>query len=347
MYYWPASFNSPMDNSIFQFILEKEKIEFALFTRSLKLSVWSDNLHAYLSSDLELHADLNISDLFSELEGYEDIFKEMITNETEPLVLDRIEKYTFSQKSPADLNCERDFYSLEVFPYCGQIMFILRDVSKEANLEKTIMQRRNELDLANVSLIKELRNANEELVQAYISTLEGWAHALELRDYETEGHSRRVVEMTRKMGRWMGIEEEDLKYYCYGALLHDIGKMGIPDSILKKPASLDEEEWEIMKQHPIFALDMLLPIKYLAKSLEIPYYHHEKWDGSGYPKGLKGEEIPLSARIFSIIDVYDALNSKRPYRKAQSKESTIQYLREQSGKQFDPKIVELFLSHIE
>lgn len=335
-----------MDNKFFQFILEKEKIEFALFTRSLKLSVWSDNLYTYLSSNLELHADLKISDLFSELEGYEDIFKKMITDETEPLILDRIEKYNLSQKLPADLVSEREFYSLEVFPFNGQILFILRDVTMEANLEKTIMQRRNELDLANVSLIKELRKANEDLVQAYISTLEGWAHALELRDYETEGHSRRVVEMTKKMGKWMGIEEEDLQYYCYGALLHDIGKMGIPDSILKKPANLDEEEWEIMKRHPIFALDMLLPIKYLAKSLEIPYYHHEKWDGSGYPEGLKGEEIPLSARIFSIIDVYDALNSKRPYHKAQSKESIIQYLRDQSGKQFDPKIVEVFLSHI-
>jgi len=335
-----------MDNHFFQFILEKEKIEFALFTRSLKLSVWSDNLHTYLSSDLELHADLKISDLFSELEGYEDIFKEMITDETEPLILDRIEKYTLSQKLPAELVSEREFYSLEVFPYNGQILFILRDVTKEANLEKTIMQRRNELDLANVSLIKELRKANEDLVQSYISTLEGWAHALELRDYETEGHSRRVVEMTKKMGKLMGIEEEDLQYYCYGALLHDIGKMGIPDSILNKPAGLDDEEWEIMKRHPIFALDLLLPIKYLAKSLEIPYCHHEKWDGSGYPKGLKGEEIPLSARIFSIIDVYDALNSKRPYRKAKSKESIIQYLRDQSGKQFDPKIVEVFISHI-
>lgn len=289
---------------------------------------------------------MGISELFSELEGYDDVFTEMSKNETPPLILDRIEKRTHSNINPGDLFTEHEFYSLEVYSYHEQILFILRDVTKEANLEQTIMQRRNELDLVNASLIKELRQANEDLVQAYISTLEGWAHALELRDVETEGHSRRVVDLTKKMGIWMGIKEEDLQYYCYGALLHDIGKMGIPDSILRKPALLDDQEWEIMRQHPIFAFDLLLPIKYLDKALEIPHYHHEKWDGSGYPNGLKGEEIPLSARIFSIVDVYDALSSKRPYRNAQSKESIKQYLLDQSGKQFDPKIVEVFLSHI-
>jgi len=167
--------------------------------------------------------------------------------------------------------------------------------------------------------------------------------AMELRDHETSGHTRRVADTTVKLARMMDFEEEKLNHVRRGALLHDVGKIGIPDSILFKPGKLTEEEWEIMRRHPVMAYQMLSSIEYLRPALNIPYYHHEKYDGSGYPNGLKGDEIPLEARIFAIIDVYDALNSDRPYRKAWTKDKTVAYIKEQSGKHFDPQVVEVFL----
>ena len=178
---------------------------------------------------------------------------------------------------------------------------------------------------------------------AYDTTLEGWARALELRDQETEGHSKRVVELTLVLARALGIPNEERIHIRRGALLHDIGKMGIPDSILQKPGKLSDEEWGIMRQHPVHAFNLLAPIQFLKPALDIPYYHHEKWDGTGYPQGLKGKQIPLPARIFAIVDVYDALRSDRPYREAWSQEKIIEHLREQSGKHFDPEVVKAFL----
>lgn len=164
-----------------------------------------------------------------------------------------------------------------------------------------------------------------------------------MRDKETEGHTLRVTEMTLQLAHNMGINEAELVHVRRGALLHDIGKMGIPDSILLKPASLNDEEMETMRKHPAFAYEMLSPITFLRQSLNIPYCHHEKWDGTGYPRGLKGEQIPLEARIFAVVDVWDALRSDRPYRPAWSEEKALEYIREQSGKHFDPKVVETFL----
>jgi HD-GYP domain-containing protein (c-di-GMP phosphodiesterase class II) len=163
-----------------------------------------------------------------------------------------------------------------------------------------------------------------------------------MRDKNTEGHSERVTEMTLQLARILSVGDEDMEHIRRGALLHDMGKIGIPDSILLKPGSLNEEEWEVMRTHPIRSYELLSPIPYLRPALEIPYCHHEKWDGSGYPRGLKGEEIPLSARIFAIVDVYDALMSDRPYRPAWTKERALDHIREQSGKHFDPKVVEAF-----
>ena len=183
-----------------------------------------------------------------------------------------------------------------------------------------------------------------DLMHAYETTLEGWAHALELRDQETEGHARRVVQMTVDLARAFGFGEDELVHVRRGSLLHDIGKMGIPDSVLLKPGTLNEREWEIMRQHPEYAYHLLQPIVYLRPALDIPYCHHEKWDGSGYPRGLKGEEIPFVARLFAIVDVWDALRSDRPYRKAWAAEKTRQYLVEQSGRHFDPRVVGVFLS---
>jgi PAS domain S-box-containing protein len=195
----------------------------------------------------------------------------------------------------------------------------------------------------NAELFEDLQRSNVELTLAYDTTLKGWAHALELRDHETEGHTRRVTEMTLRLARAMGMSEAELVHVRRGALLHDIGKIGVSDTILLKPGPLTDEEWQIMRRHPTYAYELLLPIHYLRPALDIPYCHHEKWDGTGYPQGLEGEEIPLAARIFAVVDVWDALLSDRPYRPAWSEERVIEYLREEAGKHFDPQVVEVFL----
>ena len=187
-----------------------------------------------------------------------------------------------------------------------------------------------------------LEQVHLQLLAAYDATIEGWSRAMDLRDKETEGHTQRVTLLSEKLARLAGVSEVGLIFFRRGALLHDIGKLGVPDAILLKPDKLTAEEWDIMRQHPQYAYDMIHPIEYLRPALDIPYCHHEKWDGSGYPRGLKGEEIPLAARIFAIIDVWDALTSDRPYRPAWDEEKTWEYINEQSGKHFDPHIVELF-----
>jgi putative nucleotidyltransferase with HDIG domain len=197
--------------------------------------------------------------------------------------------------------------------------------------------------LDNAQMFENVQNVNMELSLAYEATIEGWSRAMDLRDEETEGHTQRVAEMAVTLARVMGFDGEELLHVRRGALLHDIGKIGVPDHILHKKDDLTEEEWQIMRQHPKFAYEMLLPISYLRQSLDIPYKHHERWDGSGYPQGLAGDHIPLSARIFAVVDVYDALTSDRPYRNAWTHEQTIQYIREHSGKHFDPFVVEKFI----
>jgi putative nucleotidyltransferase with HDIG domain len=182
---------------------------------------------------------------------------------------------------------------------------------------------------------------------AYDTTLAGWSQALELRDHETEGHSERVMKGAVQLAQELGLPAGDIDHLRRGALLHDIGKMGIPDSILGKPGPLTEEEWVIMRKHPVLAYQLLQPIEFLHPALDIPYCHHEKWDGSGYPRGLKGEEIPLAARIFSIVDVWDAMLSDRPYRRGLPKEEALAYIREQAGKHFDPCIAQIFLDSME
>jgi len=199
----------------------------------------------------------------------------------------------------------------------------------------------------NSLMFEDLQRSHLELSLAYDATIEGWSRALDLRDKETEGHTQRVTELSVRLAAKIGLTDDEIVHMRRGGLLHDIGKMGVTDAILHKPGPLTEEELKIMHQHPGYAYDMLMPISYLRPALDIPYSHHEKWDGSGYPLGLKGEAIPLVARIFAISDVFDALTSDRPYRKAWSVEKTLDYLRSQSGRHFDPKIVEAFLSIME
>lgn len=194
----------------------------------------------------------------------------------------------------------------------------------------------------NAALFNDLNKANIEMAMAYESTIEGWARALDYRDRETEGHSRRVTDMTVRIASEMGLNDALLSHIRRGALLHDIGKLGVPDHVLFKPGKLEGEEWGIMKKHPELAYKLLAPISYLRPAISIPYCHHERWDGTGYPRGLKGEEIPLEARIFALVDVWDALSSNRPYRKAWPKEKILSYLREEAGRHFDPQVVEVF-----
>ncbi|HSO13467.1 MAG TPA: HD domain-containing phosphohydrolase [Anaerolineales bacterium] len=195
----------------------------------------------------------------------------------------------------------------------------------------------------NAQLFDDLQDKNRELEEAYQATLEGWVSALDMRDKETEGHTQRVTVLTRRLARAMGVDDSQMIHITRGALLHDIGKMAISDTILLKRGALTEEERELMKQHPVFAYEMLKRIDFLLPAIDIPHYHHEKWDGTGYPDGLKGEEIPFAARIFPVVDVWDALTSNRPYRDGLPQDEVRERIKADSGKHFDPQVVEAFL----
>lgn len=209
------------------------------------------------------------------------------------------------------------------------------------------LARQAAIAIDNAQLFEGLLRSNTDLSLAYDATIEGWSRAMDLRDKETEGHTQRVTEMTVRLAREAGMTELEIVQVRRGALLHDMGKLGVPDNVLLKPGKLTDEEWAIMRQHPRFAYDMLSPVAYLRPALDIPYYHHEKWDGTGYPRGLKDEQIPLAARLFAVVDVWDALRSDRPYRSGWPEEKVLEHIRSQSGAHFDPKAVDLFMSAIE
>ena len=236
----------------------------------------------------------------------------------------------------------------------GQVMGVisieseLLDAFTEADERLiTTLAAQAAITLDNNKLLEDLQKSNDRLSQAYDDTIEGWSNALDLRDKETEGHTLRVTSLAEELAREMGIPDLDIIHVRRGSLLHDIGKMGVPDRILLKPDKLTDDEWVIMREHPVYAYNLLSRIEFLRPALSVPHYHHEKWDGSGYPDGLKGEQIPLAARIFSIIDVFDALTSDRPYRPAWSRDEAINYILEQSGAHFDPNVVKVFMKLIE
>jgi PAS domain S-box-containing protein/putative nucleotidyltransferase with HDIG domain len=254
-------------------------------------------------------------------------------------------------------NLQESQQFLAVLQYAGQVnnmegVFIRKDKSAWIGLISARMIEVNN-EPCFIAIIRditerkraemELQRAHHDLAEAYDATIEGWSHVLDLRDKETEGHTQRVTEMTIRLARALNVPEEDIVHIRRGALLHDIGKMAIPDGILQKPGPLTDDEWKEMRQHPEFAYQMLYPIAYLRPALDIPYCHHEHWDGSGYPRGLKEENIPLAARIFTIVDVWDALLSNRPYRKGCTEESVLEYLQKYAGTYFDPRLVEAFL----
>ena len=200
------------------------------------------------------------------------------------------------------------------------------------------------ITIDKTQLFENLERSNLDLSLAYDTTIEGWSRAMDLRDHETEGHTQRVTDLTLELARALRVEESQLAVIRRGALLHDMGKMGIPDSILLKKGKLTDDEWVLMRKHPKHAFDMLSPITYLSDALDIPYCHHEKWDGTGYPQGLKGDRIPLPARIFAIVDVWDALTSDRVYRKKWTKQKALGYINEQNGRHFDPQVVDAFMN---
>ena len=210
----------------------------------------------------------------------------------------------------------------------------------------TLVSNTTAMAIENARLVQGLLDTNRDLVDAYDATIMGWTLALDLRDHETEGHSLRVAEMTVQMARTMGMGEDEIIHIRRGALLHDIGKLGIPDAILNKPGTLTNEEWIIMRTHPQNAYTMLSQVEYLRPALDIPYCHHEKWDGSGYPRGLKGEQIPSAARLFALVDVWDALLSDRPYRQKWTVEKVVDYIQSQIGTHFDPRAGALFLNSV-
>ena len=207
-----------------------------------------------------------------------------------------------------------------------------------------MLAQQTAIAINNADLLNSLQKNNIELLNAYDTTLKGWVDALDMRDHETQGHTQRVTDLSIQLARLMGIKDAEAVNFQRGALLHDIGKVAVPDAILNKPGPLTEEEWVIMRKHPLHAYSLLSKSNYLEAALDIPLYHHEKWDGSGYPGGLKGDAIPQAARIFAIVDVWDALTSDRPYRKAWTKKKALQYIQEQSGKHFDPQVVSAFIT---
>lgn len=257
-----------------------------------------------------------------------------------------IDENSVTESGKFELRERENYFDVVVKPiydYHGRFLarvFVAHNVSAHKKLEEKLRQLNNELE-------ERVTFRTRELAESYDTTLEGWAKALELRDQETEGHSRRVTEMTVRLASSMGVNGAKLEHIRRGALLHDIGKMGVPDKILRKPARLTEDEFDVVKLHPIIARELLAPIPFLQPALNIPYCHHEWWNGQGYPQGLMKENIPLDARIFAVIDHWDALRSDRPYRDAWPHQEVVDYLKENAGTIFDPGVVEAFLVLVE
>lgn len=277
--------------------------------------------------------------------------KETLTTKAPVYLKDtRVTSLTFAEKIVVD---SRKLVSILYYPLVlkgksigafivGTTSEIRQFSEKEIDL-CNILSHQVSLAVANAQLYTEAQQAIVKLTHAYDATLEGWSRVLDMRDHVTDRHTHRVADLTVDLARKMGIPASDLGEIRRGALLHDIGKMGIPDAILQKPDVLTDAEWAVMKKHPELAYQFLAHISYLVPALDIPLCHHEKWDGTGYPRQLKGEQIPLSARIFAVVDVYDALTSNRPYRKAWSRKDALTYIQEQSGKHFYPEAVRAFL----
>jgi HD-GYP domain-containing protein (c-di-GMP phosphodiesterase class II) len=259
---------------------------------------------------------------------------------------------TFFQSIPAEKFTSYYAVPLNSKGRCIGVLEVFRRFMKINDVEWEeflgSLAQQTAIAIENGQLVDKLTRANREMSFAYDRTIEGWARALDIRDRITGEHSQKVKEWTLILAQAMGIRDlEELTQIRRGATLHDIGKIGVPDQILNKPGPLNDEEWVIMRQHPNYARDMLNPIEFLHPAMDIPYSHHEKWDGTGYPQGLKGKEIPLVARIFAVVDVFNAITSERPYSKPWPVQKAVAYIREQSGKHFDPDVVNVFLKNFD
>ena len=363
--------------NVAHFMIKNQPIGFLWADPSLHIRYISSELQNFLP-DRNIQIGEYLTVHFPEIIGLEKYIQEIMIWKREPITLENINLELEDGKLR--------YISLILYAGKKEdrmgLFIVVKDTTESGKIIQELNQSRNELrllrkqlELTNKTLseinktqgmdilasaqevsrlyelsrdeLAERKRIEEELRTAYDETLKGWSLALNLRDANTDKHSQRVVDMTVKLARKVGIPEKELIHIRRGAILHDIGKMGIPDNILLKPSPLTDEEWKIMRQHPVFAYEMLSDIPFLKPSVDIPYNHHERWDGSGYPRGLEKEEIPISARVFSIIDILDALTSDRVYRPAWKTEDAIVYIKNQAGTRFDPKIVRVFLDMIE
>jgi PAS domain S-box-containing protein/putative nucleotidyltransferase with HDIG domain len=326
-----------------QALLEQERMQLALAQSEAQFRLLAEN-----SSDIITRSDPNLNVLYASpacrnLLGYEP--EELVGHPVLPLIHPEDAKHLLGLLANAGAEGTSKPVTYRALHKNGKYIWLETVARPIFDSEGRLVEF--QASSRDVSERKEaqvaLQRALTELREAYDKTIEGWVLALDLRDKETEGHTKRVTDLVVRLARELNCTEEDIVHIRRGALLHDMGKMGIPDEILQKPGSLSDEEWKVMRKHPQYAQQMLSRIGYLSDALIIPYYHHERWDGSGYPQGLKGEEIPLFARLFSVVDVWDALSSDRPYRGKLPPDEVIAYLKQEAGRLFDPHIVEVFI----
>ena len=308
-------------------------LEGLLFNEPYDLSFATNGMDG-IAMTVSLHPDVILLDvMMPKMDGFEVCRRIRSMSEIAeiPIILvtslDDSDSRIAGLRAGADDFVNKPYNSVELF---ARLQTILR-----LNRYRRIAEQQNEL-----------KALNQELLIAYDKTIEGWSHALDLRDRETEGHTRRVTDLVIRFAKTIGLSDADVEHIRRGALLHDVGKLGIPDVLLLKPGKLTEEEWQVMRLHPVYAYQWLSSIEFLLPALDIPYCHHEKWDGTGYPRGLKRKEIPIAARLFAFADVWDALRSDRPYRNALPKDEVVEYIRTGSGSQFDPELVDIFMELI-
>ena len=323
---------------------EKEKIQIALMESEAQFRLLAENSSDMISKHDTSGIFLYVSPACRRILGYEP--EELIGKPVAPLVHPEDAKQLAALLSTPDWKDITVTVDYRVRHRNGEYIWI--ETTARPFIDKLSGWQEFQASSRNITERKEaeeqLQHAHADLQDAYDRTIEGWVRALDLRDRETEGHTQRVTNMTEKLARGLGYTDEEIVHIRRGALLHDMGKMGIPDEILQKPGPLTDDEWVIMRRHPEMAHQMLSKIQYLKEAIIIPYYHHERWDGSGYPHKLKGEEIPLQARMFAVVDVWDALTSDRPYRKRMPQNEVIEYLHKEAGRLFDPQVVEKFIS---
>lgn len=323
---------------------EKEKMQIALMESEAQFRLLAENSSDMISKHDSRGTFLYVSPACRRILGYEP--EELIGNPVAPLVHPEDAKQLAALLSTPewkDITVTVDYRARHKN---GEYIWI--ETTARPFYDELSERQEFQASSRNITERKEaeekLQHAHASLQDAYDRTIEGWVRALDLRDRETEGHTQRVTNMTEKLARGLGYTDEEIVHIRRGALLHDMGKMGIPDEILQKAGPLTDDEWVIMRRHPEMAFQMLSKIHYLKEAITIPYYHHERWDGSGYPHKLKGVEIPLQARMFAVVDVWDALTSDRPYRKKMPQNEVIEYLQKEAGRLFDPQVVEKFIA---